>query len=419
MVTTGAAKWQAFTALAGTVLCAMLIAALVRVAGAQEPAGPVFRADGPSADTYGMNEGYPVCSGLAYIRNLKCRVGAFSHYDTLFPHRIVAAPRQPSPLKRAEAEPRFTYEFDGEIRTLAEYLDRRHVTGLILARDDTLLLERYQYGRTDKHRMTSFSMAKTIIGLLVMLAIEEGAISSIDDLAEVYVRGLEGSPYGQTPIRALLQMASGVEFREEYGDMSSDIAKLALAGLRQQPGGTLAVLKEFKTRVADPGQRFNYSSADSTVLGLVLSGATGRTVSDYASEKLWRPLGAEADATWITDATGQEITLAYFNAVLRDWARLGLMLAREGTWHNRVVVPRKWFVEATTAGPGAPSRGYGYQVWLLPTKQPSFALRGLRGQFVLVAPESDTVLIQTALQSDGFAYQELMAVWKAVLDQLE
>ena len=311
------------------------------------------------------------------------------------------------------------YELGGDKKTLNQYLDRRPVTGFIIAQNDTILLERYQYGRNDKHRFASFSMSKTIVGLLVGLAIEEGAIRSVDDLAETYVPELKGTLYGQTPIRALLQMASGVAFREDYNDMSSDIAKLALAALRQKPGGSLSVLKGFRKRVEKPGVLFSYASADTTVLGLVLAGATGRLVSDYASEKLWRPLGAEAEATWIIDATGQEITFAYFNAVLRDWARLGLMLAHEGIWQNKTVIPRKWFIASTTAGPDAPSPGYGYQVWLLPTKPRSFALRGLRGQFVLVAPERRIVLVQTAIQSDMFAYQELLLIWKVLLKQLK
>ena len=90
------------------------------------------------------------------------------------------------------------------------------------------------------------------------------------------------------------------------------------------------------------GARFSYASAETVVLGLVLAAATKRTVSDYAAEKLWQPLGAEADATWIIDATGQEITFAYVNAVLRDWARLGLMLANRGNWFGKTVVPEDW-----------------------------------------------------------------------------
>ena len=83
----------------------------------------------------------------------------------------------------------------------------------------------------------------------------------------------------------------------------------------------MEAVKRFNTRNAQQGQRFSYSSAETVILGLVLAGATGRNISDYAREVLWEPLGAEADASWAVDATGHEVTYAYFNAVLRDWGR--------------------------------------------------------------------------------------------------
>lgn len=105
------------------------------------------------------------------------------------------------------------YTFAGEEQTLEKYLERRPVTGFLIARDDTILVERYQYGRTDRRRLASYSLTKTIVGLLVGIAIEEGTIRSIDDLAQAYVPALRGTAYGQTPIKALLQMRSGVRFR--------------------------------------------------------------------------------------------------------------------------------------------------------------------------------------------------------------
>jgi len=295
-------------------------------------AGPRFRADGPDAGAYGKNEGYPSCTGRNYVSELRCRVGAFSHFDNLFPSRTIAASKSPIPLARTASEPKIRFVHNGESRTIDQYLDANHVTGFLIAKGEAIFVERYQYGRTDKHRLTSFSMAKTVIGLLIGIALNEGAIGSIDDLSELYVPGLKGTEYGRTPIKALLQMLSGVQFREVYWDTTSDINTLALLTLGQDPLGSLAAVAHFNTRLAAPGQRFSYSSAESLVLGLVLAGATGRTVSDYANEKLWAPLGAEADATWIIDAQGQEITLGYFNAVLRDWARLGLTLTHDSRW---------------------------------------------------------------------------------------
>ena len=245
-----------------------------------------FRPDGPDADAYGRREGYPPCTALAYLGKPRCRVGALSHFDTLFASRSIAAPAAPSPLLRAAAEPAISYLHNGKATTLGDYLDRWPVTGLLIARGDTILVERYQYARTDKHRMTSFSMAKTITGLLVGLALQDGAIKSIDDAAQAYAPELAGSEYGRTPIRALLQMASGVAFQEYYASPASDIYKLAYAALGEP--GSAAAVKQFDRRDAPPGTRFSYSSAETLVLGLVLTGALKRPLAEYASERLWK-----------------------------------------------------------------------------------------------------------------------------------
>jgi CubicO group peptidase (beta-lactamase class C family) len=382
------------------------------LAGSFAPASAQrIRADGPDADLYGQKEGYPACTALTYLSEPRCRVGALSQFDTLFPARIVKAPPKSSPLGRASEEPVVRYTHDGKVLTLDDYLNRVPVSGFLIARGETILLERYQYARTESHRLTSFSMAKTITGLLVGIAMGDGAIRSLDDPAQAYAPELAGIEFGRTPIRALLKMSSGVAFDENYANTGSDIYRLAITALG--PQGSLAAVKQFNKRIAEPGARFSYSSAETLVLGLVLTGALKRPLGDYASEKLWQPLGAEADASWIVDGKGQEVTFAYFNAVLRDWARLGLMLAHEGQWAGRQVVPREWLRDM--ARPGV-SSGYGYQVWLNPTRRPTYQLRGLRGQFVFVDPASKTVLVQTAVR-DGPADAELMNIWRSLIGE--
>ena len=394
--------------------------AFAQTAPTSQGAGPRFRADGPNADEFGWKDGYPSCKGLAYIDETRCRVGALSRYDTLFPARTIAAPKQPVPLERAGSEPVIRYSFFGRDLTLDDYLNQRPVTGFLIAKDNTILVERYQYGRTDRDRLTSFSMAKSVVGLLIGIALKEGAIRSVDDLTETYVPGLKDSEYGRTPIKALLLMASGVAFSEDYANRSSDIYTLARLTLEQDPAGSLAAVKQFNTRRAAPGARFSYSSAETLVLGLVLAAATKRTVSDYAAEKLWQPLGAEADATWIIDATGQEVTFAYVNAVLRDWARLGLMLANRGQWQGKTVVPEDWLAaSAANALPTEPPLAkYGYQIWYSEDTR-RFSLRGLRGQYVLVDPDLKLVLVQTALSGGQPEFGELLALWNALRAQVQ
>ena len=127
--------------------------------------------------------------------------------------------------------------------TLDDYLNRQPVPGLLIAKDNTILVERYQYGRTDTDRLASFSMAKTVLSLLIGIAVKEGAIRSVDDLVESYVPGLKDTEYGRTAIKALLLMTSGVAFSQEYGDQSSDINKLARLTIEPGTPGSLAALK--------------------------------------------------------------------------------------------------------------------------------------------------------------------------------
>jgi CubicO group peptidase (beta-lactamase class C family) len=412
------------------VLLAGIASALVIEATAQSP-GPRFRPDGRDADAYGRRDGYLACYKNDYVDKQRCRVGAFSHFDTLFPTRTIAAPKVPSSLARAPTEPTIRYTYLAHSSTLDEYLERQPITGLLIAKGDTILLERYQYARTDKDRLNSFSMAKTITALLVGIAVKEGAIHSIYDLAETYVPELQGTEYGRTSIKVLLQMSSGVAFHEESRNPSNpntDSATLYRFTLGREPGGITAGVKRFNTRVAPPDQRWNYSSAETSVLGLVVAAATRRNMSEYAREKLWVPLGAEADAKWSLDATGHEVAYSYFNATLRDWGRLGLMLAHDGTWNGRTIVPREWLLAATSIAPSdihlrfksSYWAGYGYQVWLIPGDHRMFALQGLRGQFVMVDPETKLVLVQTGVRaaSDQSADMELIAIFQAASSQL-
>ena len=216
---------------------------------------------------------------------------------------------------------------------MAEYLSRNPITGLLVAKDDQILLEHYQYGRTDRDRLTSQSMAKSITAVLIGIAISEGAIKSVDDTAETYVPGFKDTEYGKTPIRDLLHMSSGVEFGET-NDGQRDLNRLwidMVLGLGPIKG-TISSIMQFNTRSAAQGTRYCYASIEAGVLGVVLHYAVNKSASDYLQEKLWEPIGAEADATWVIDAQGFEVAHGFFNAVLRDYARLGRLLAHDGAW---------------------------------------------------------------------------------------
>ena len=194
------------------------------------------------------------------------------------------------------------------------------MTGLLVIKDDQVLVERYQYDRKPTDRLTSNSMAKSLVSIGIGFALSEGRIRSLDDRVIEYVPELKGNVYGETRIRNLLRMASGARFSEDNIGRNDDAARFArLHGSK----GSIAALRAFNTREAPEGERFHYASIETQALTVVLRAATGQTLSDYLSKRLWQPMGAVAEATWITASDGLERGAAFVNATLRDWDRLG------------------------------------------------------------------------------------------------
>jgi CubicO group peptidase (beta-lactamase class C family) len=302
------------------------------------------------------------------------------------------------------------YLFRGKQFSSIDYLSRNAITGLLITKDEKILFEHYQYGRTHHDRLLSQSMVKSITGMLIGIAISEGAIKSVDDTADTYVPGFKGTEYGRTPIRDLLHMSSGVDFGEDR-EGGRDLNRLwtdmvaAPANFRK---GTVNSIVQFNHRIAPPGTRYHYASIEPDVLGLVLHSAVNKSACDYLQEKVWEPIGAEADAKWLVDAEGIEVAHFGFNAVLRDYARLGRLLAHDGAWEGKQILPRQWMIDATTVRvsdayllPGRAMKmfGYGYLLWLFPGNRRQFALVGYKGQYVCVDPPSKLVMVQTALEA--------------------
>jgi CubicO group peptidase (beta-lactamase class C family) len=411
---------------------------LVALAGCASPAttrdtaprteeiAPRFAAGGPDAEVYGAANGYPIGDRTTYFR-IPSLVGSHSHLDEVFEGRLVRKARVPSRLERV-VEPEILWKFQGLELTLDDYFARNPATGLLIVRGDTVFVERYQYGRTDRDRFTSWSMAKTVTSMLIGIAIADGRIRSVDDPAATYVPALADAEYGRTAIRHLLQMSSGVRFSEVYSG-TDDVSKLAASTFMQRGGGGVNAVIPFNERLVPAGTRFSYASVETQVLGLVLKAAIGRTVSDYLQEKIWQPIGAEADATWLIDTSGQEATYCCLNAVLRDYARLGLLLAHDGDWRGRQLIPAAWIHEATTKQAGqahlwpgiaTPYFGYGYQTWLFPGERRMFAFLGVRGQSIFVDPQSRLVMVHTAVRKqpgNDPGNREANALWQAVVRQ--
>jgi CubicO group peptidase (beta-lactamase class C family) len=337
-------------------------------------------------------------------------VEAWSRMDEFHAARGIRKAASPLELKRTATPPQLEALLD-------DFLDAHRNTGLLVLRGDTVLAERYQYGRTAGHRFASASVAKTVLGMLVGIAVHEKKLS-LEDHADQYVPALKGHPYGDTSIRDLLTMSSGIRFTENYSGRD-DSSKLVANTLRQQTQGGADTVLEFKQREAPAGTRFHYASADSQVLGLVLTAAVREPLSTYLSEKIWQPMGAEANATWLLDKGGYETGYCCINATLRDYARFGMLLANYGALDGKQIIPAEWVKAATTpeaphlrVGKATPNNGYGYQTWITHRTEPRFAALGIHGQAIFIDPVSKLVVVHTAAWSDPTDRSERGAQFK-------
>jgi CubicO group peptidase (beta-lactamase class C family) len=289
--------------------------------------------------------------------------------------------------------------------------------GLLVIHGGKLRLERYGLGFDADGRWTSFSVAKSMTSTLVGAALRDGHIRSMDDKVSDYVKQLKGSAYDDVSIRQLLTMTSGVRWNEDYGDPNSDVARFN--NHKPEPG-VPAIVSYLRSlpREAPPGTRWNYSTGETNLVGILVGQATGRPLADYLSEKIWRPAGMQQQATWILSKTGEEIGGCCIQAATRDFARFGLFILNGAQAGGNAIVPDGWLAEATgqRADIGRPGKGYGYQWWT--NADGSFSARGIFGQGIFIDPKRRLVIAANANwgggASDPVAFEARDAFYRAV-----
>lgn len=271
------------------------------------------------------------------------------------------------------------------------------LTSLIVLSAGDIVYEDYYLGTTEDDRRISWSLAKSFMSALFGILLEDGAIGSVDDPVTQYVPSLVGTAYDGATIRNVLQMTSTVVFDEDYLDQRSDIQRmgrvLALGGLMDDFAAS------FSETAGTRGERWKYVSLDTHVLGMVIRGATRRTVADLMSEKIIAPLGLEQEPRFVSDGAGVAIVLGGMIMTSRDFARFGQMIAQDGAWNGDQIVPAAWIAASTRAS--APTEAgkirYGYQWWIPKDPQEKeFLGRGIYGQYIYIDQIRNVVIVTTA-----------------------
>lgn len=280
------------------------------------------------------------------------------------------------------------------------YMAQQRSAALVILHDGKLRLERYGLGFDREGRWTSFSVAKSLTSTLLGAAVRDGHIRSLDDKVSDYIQEMKGSAYDAVSIRDLLTMTSGVRWNENYGDPQSDVARFNNHRPEEGVDALVSYLRKLP-RAAPAGTRWNYSTGETNLVGILVARATGKPLATYLSEKIWQPAGMEQKATWILSSTGQEISGCCVQAATRDFARFGQFILDGARVGGRPIVADGWLAEATTkrADIGQPGRGYGYQWWTY--DDGSFAARGIFGQGIFIDPKRRLVIASNGNWAGG------------------
>ncbi|NPA37725.1 MAG: serine hydrolase [Chlorobi bacterium] len=308
----------------------------------------------------------------------------------IFENRTVKASDSPVPWAKAK-----NYNKPELSKTLKDTLENYESVAFVVIRNDSLLIEKYWDNYGPDSYSNSFSMAKSIVSLLIGAAIDEGKIGSVDDPVYRYLPHLNEGKSRDLTIRDLLTMSSGSNWDESYNSPLSMTTEAYY-------GNNLPELAKRIHVVDQPGKQFSYKSGDSQLLGLLIRNATGKTLSEYCSEKLWQPIGAVNDALWSLDRKdGYEKAYCCFNSNALDFARFGKLMLNKGRFDDKQIIPERYITKAMspasylTDNSGKPVDFYGYQFWIMHDGGKSYPyMRGILGQYIIAVPEKNAIIVR-------------------------
>lgn len=287
------------------------------------------------------------------------------------------------------------FQFAGEFYPTEPFMEDTKTSAMLVVKDDVIRYENYFFGGDETTVFSSNSMGKSFVSALMGIAVSEGAIDSVDDPLGKYIPEFVGTELENIPIRACLQMASGIDFDED-----TDMSGFSLRTLMGMPA--MKVIAKYGVQEAPYTYR-RYLSINTEILGQVIKNATGQGLGAYMEEKLWKRIGSEHDAYW-TLSNGTELANGGLSISLRDYARFARLYLNEGSYNGQQILPREWVrdsldVSADYSKPGANNDGYnaigyGYQWWVPEGEQGEFMAIGVYGQFIYVNPTNRVIIVK-------------------------
>ncbi len=335
---------------------------------------------------------------LVLLTLSSCKMGRFVFYNFAdindhkkFPKRSV---RQ-SPVtfhfpEAAKGKVPEALTFQGKTYPFESFLKSNKTVAFLIIQDDSIHYEKYFKNYNKESIVPSFSMAKAVTSILIGCAIDDKLIQSVKEPVTNYIPELKKRNFEKVTIEHLLQMTSGLKFNEDYFNPFGDVATFYYGrDLRKS-------IRKMKLQ-SEPGQKFEYLSGNTQLLGLVLERALkDKTITSYLEEKIWKPLGMEFDASWSLDRkkNGLEKTFCCINATAVDYAKIGRLYLNEGSWNGKQIVSRDWVAQSTRIDTTNGSSWYYQYQWWLPTKTGDFMAQGILGQYIYVQPEKKLIIVR-------------------------
>ncbi len=278
--------------------------------------------------------------------------------------------------------------------TLAGYMKQDHLAGVMVLQYGRIRLQRYAPGFGPEQRWTSFSVAKSVTSTLLGVALRRGDIQSLDDTLETYIPQLRDSAYAKVTVQQLLTMTSGVRWNEDYADPHSDVAQMYRSACENGQPHVVSYLARLP-REWPAGTHWNYNTAETDLLGILVQRATGKSLANFLSQTIWKPYGMASDAYWLKDeCDGSDTGGSGLSATLADYARIGQFMLDGGRIDGQPVIADAWMRGALhrQQGVDSPGHGYGYLWWT--DADGSYAAIGIFGQMVYVDPARQLVIVQ-------------------------
>lgn len=296
-------------------------------------------------------------------------------------------------------------DIKGKNEPFEKYLEDNKTVAFLIIQNDTIQYEKYFGKHNETSIVPSFSMAKSIISILIGCAIDDRLIQSVEEPITNYIPELKENGFDKVTIEHILQMTSGLDFNESYSNPFGDAATFYYGtNLRK-------AINKMKLKT-EPGKQFEYVSGNSQLLGFVLERALkNKTVTEYLEEKIWKPLEMEFDASWSLDRKkdGLEKTFCCVNARARDYAKIGKLYLNKGKWNGKQIVSEDWVKQSTKIDTTNGSAWYYQYQWWLPTKTGDFMAQGILGQYIYVHPEKNLIIVRLGKKEGKADWWEILS----------